>query len=283
MISFDFFGTGQVQLEAKSDFQNPVRSLLLSSPLPAKNLTPLSSPAPLQRPSLSRETLSSPATLSLSRNPLLSSDPLSRETLSSASPLSSTVQGDTVQDARLLQHLQVQLVEEKRKRVEAEREKEALQQQVSVLTNMLSDNPAMDEEEYEFYKEDSQGLGGNDHYSAKPDRPDSPHPDLQAPDIHSPISLQHTVAAGTPTMLTSQQILEVPTAQEPPGDAETVDRHGTEAADIVLEKGKKTADIGNDDSDADSEPILTMLQNKKKKSHNAGQSSAPLLPRLRSG
>lgn len=67
------------------------------------------------------------------------------------------------EDARLLQHLQVQLVEEKRKRVEAEREKEALQQQVSVLTNMLSENQAMDEEEYEFYNENSQGLGGNDH------------------------------------------------------------------------------------------------------------------------
>lgn len=67
------------------------------------------------------------------------------------------------EDARLLQHLQVQLVEEKRKRVEAEREKEALQQQVAVLTNMLSENQTMDEEEYEFYNENSQGLGGNDH------------------------------------------------------------------------------------------------------------------------
>jgi hypothetical protein len=63
----------------------------------------------------------------------------------------------------MLQHLQLQLVEEKRKRVEAEREKEALQEQVSVLTNILAENQAMDDEDYQFYNEDDQGLRGEHH------------------------------------------------------------------------------------------------------------------------
>ena len=61
----------------------------------------------------------------------------------------------------MLQHLQLQLVEEKRKRVEAERDKEALRQQLSVLTNILSDNQTMDEEEY-LFDEESQELDGKD-------------------------------------------------------------------------------------------------------------------------
>ncbi|KAJ4754352.1 Protein HEADING DATE REPRESSOR 1 [Rhynchospora pubera] len=67
------------------------------------------------------------------------------------------------EDARVLQHLQLQLVEEKRKRVEAEREREALQQQVSVLTNILAENQSMDDEEYPMYDEGSQGLDEKAH------------------------------------------------------------------------------------------------------------------------
>ncbi|KAJ3695430.1 hypothetical protein LUZ60_000807 [Juncus effusus] len=53
------------------------------------------------------------------------------------------------EDSRALEHLQLQLVEEKRKRSEAERENQMLQDQISVLMTMLDENQPMDEEDDE--------------------------------------------------------------------------------------------------------------------------------------
>lgn len=46
------------------------------------------------------------------------------------------------EDARVLEHLQLQLLEEKRKRADVERENTMLQDQISMLMNMLQDNEA---------------------------------------------------------------------------------------------------------------------------------------------
>ncbi|WOL19671.1 protein HEADING DATE REPRESSOR 1 [Canna indica] len=50
------------------------------------------------------------------------------------------------EDARCLEHLQVQLLEERSKRVEAERQNSMLQDQVSMLMNMLEEAEAIQEE-----------------------------------------------------------------------------------------------------------------------------------------
>ncbi|KAF8021666.1 hypothetical protein BT93_G1959 [Corymbia citriodora subsp. variegata] len=50
------------------------------------------------------------------------------------------------EDSRVLEHLQLQLLEEKRKRVEVERENAMLQDQISMLMNMIQDNDPIDEE-----------------------------------------------------------------------------------------------------------------------------------------
>ncbi|CAL9106870.1 protein HEADING DATE REPRESSOR 1 isoform X2 [Musa acuminata AAA Group] len=50
------------------------------------------------------------------------------------------------EDARCLEHLQVQLLEERSKRVEAERQNAMLQDQVSMLMNVLEETQAVEEE-----------------------------------------------------------------------------------------------------------------------------------------
>ncbi|KAI3437179.1 uncharacterized protein J3R85_005605 [Psidium guajava] len=50
------------------------------------------------------------------------------------------------EDSRELEHLQLQLLEEKRKRVEVERENTMLQDQISMLMNMMQENDTIDEE-----------------------------------------------------------------------------------------------------------------------------------------
>lgn len=50
------------------------------------------------------------------------------------------------EDARCLEHLQLQLLEERSKRAEIERENAMLQDQVNMLMNMLQENEAMDDE-----------------------------------------------------------------------------------------------------------------------------------------
>ncbi|KAL6958278.1 Protein HEADING DATE REPRESSOR 1 [Sarracenia purpurea var. burkii] len=51
------------------------------------------------------------------------------------------------EDARCLEHLQLQLLEERSRRGSVERENAMLQDQVNMLMNMLQQNEAMDEEE----------------------------------------------------------------------------------------------------------------------------------------
>jgi len=53
------------------------------------------------------------------------------------------------EDARVLEHLQLQLLEEKRKRADVERENTMLQDQISILMNMLQDNEAGGEDDAE--------------------------------------------------------------------------------------------------------------------------------------
>lgn len=50
------------------------------------------------------------------------------------------------EDSRVLEHLQMQLLEEKRKRADAERENTMLQDQINMLMNMLQENEAAEEE-----------------------------------------------------------------------------------------------------------------------------------------
>lgn len=51
------------------------------------------------------------------------------------------------EDARCLEHLQVQLVEEKSKRARIERENAMLQEQVNMLMNMIQENEQMVDDE----------------------------------------------------------------------------------------------------------------------------------------
>ncbi|KAL8139328.1 hypothetical protein V2J09_005349 [Rumex salicifolius] len=60
------------------------------------------------------------------------------------------------EDSRCLEHLQIQLLEEKRKRSEVERENNMLQEQLNMLMNVLQENEAMDEEE------DIDGIDGQE-------------------------------------------------------------------------------------------------------------------------
>ncbi|KNA22841.1 hypothetical protein SOVF_030480 isoform B [Spinacia oleracea] len=53
------------------------------------------------------------------------------------------------EDSRVLEHLQIQLLEEKRKRSDVERENTMLQDQINMLMNMLQENEAAEEEEEE--------------------------------------------------------------------------------------------------------------------------------------
>lgn len=50
------------------------------------------------------------------------------------------------EDARCLEHLQVQLLQERSKRAEVERENSVLQDQVSMLMNMLQENEQLGDE-----------------------------------------------------------------------------------------------------------------------------------------
>lgn len=50
------------------------------------------------------------------------------------------------EDAQCLEHLQLQLLQERSKRSEVERENSMLQEQVSMLMNMLQDNEPMGED-----------------------------------------------------------------------------------------------------------------------------------------
>ncbi|KAF7135244.1 hypothetical protein RHSIM_Rhsim08G0203100 [Rhododendron simsii] len=50
------------------------------------------------------------------------------------------------EDARCLEHLQLQLLEERSKRTDVERENGMLQNQIAILMNMLQENEAMDDE-----------------------------------------------------------------------------------------------------------------------------------------
>ncbi|KMT03802.1 hypothetical protein BVRB_8g189460 [Beta vulgaris subsp. vulgaris] len=50
------------------------------------------------------------------------------------------------EDSRVLEHLQIQLLEEKRKRTDVERENTMLQDQINMLMNMLQENEAAGEE-----------------------------------------------------------------------------------------------------------------------------------------
>ena len=51
------------------------------------------------------------------------------------------------EDARCLEHLQLQLLQEKSKRTEVERENVMLQDQISMLMSMLQDNEQLGDEE----------------------------------------------------------------------------------------------------------------------------------------
>lgn len=51
------------------------------------------------------------------------------------------------EDSRVLEHLQTQLLEEKRKRSDVERENAMLQDQINMLMNMLQENEAAGEED----------------------------------------------------------------------------------------------------------------------------------------
>jgi phage-related minor tail protein len=51
------------------------------------------------------------------------------------------------EDGRCLEHLQLQLLQERSKRSEVERENVMLQDQISMLMNMLQDNEVMGEED----------------------------------------------------------------------------------------------------------------------------------------
>lgn len=51
------------------------------------------------------------------------------------------------EDAKCLEHLQLQLLDERSKRADVEREKSILQNQISMLMNMLEENQAMEDEE----------------------------------------------------------------------------------------------------------------------------------------
>lgn len=51
------------------------------------------------------------------------------------------------EDARCLEHLQVQLLDERRKRSDAERQNAMLRDQISMLMTMLEENQAEEEEE----------------------------------------------------------------------------------------------------------------------------------------
>lgn len=53
------------------------------------------------------------------------------------------------EDAKCLEHLQLQLLDERSKRAEVERENSMLQNQISMLMNMLEENQAMEDEEAE--------------------------------------------------------------------------------------------------------------------------------------
>lgn len=50
------------------------------------------------------------------------------------------------EDAQCLEHLQLQLLEERSKRTDVERENGMLQDQIAMLMNMLQENEAMDDE-----------------------------------------------------------------------------------------------------------------------------------------
>lgn len=50
------------------------------------------------------------------------------------------------EDARCLEHLQLQLLEERSKRSDVERENGMLQNQIAMLMNMLQESEAMDDE-----------------------------------------------------------------------------------------------------------------------------------------
>lgn len=49
-------------------------------------------------------------------------------------------------DAQVLEHLQIQLLEERSKRGDVERENAMLQNQINMLMNMLQDSNGMDDE-----------------------------------------------------------------------------------------------------------------------------------------
>lgn len=50
------------------------------------------------------------------------------------------------EDARCLEHLQLQLLEERSKRAEAERQKAMLQDQISMLMNMLEETDTVEDD-----------------------------------------------------------------------------------------------------------------------------------------
>lgn len=50
------------------------------------------------------------------------------------------------EDSRALEHLQQQLLQERSKRTEVERENAMLQEQISMLVTMLDENQAVDDE-----------------------------------------------------------------------------------------------------------------------------------------
>lgn len=50
------------------------------------------------------------------------------------------------EDARCMEHLQVQLLEERSKRADVERQNAMLQNQIGMLMDMLQENDAMDDE-----------------------------------------------------------------------------------------------------------------------------------------
>lgn len=50
------------------------------------------------------------------------------------------------EDARCLEHIQLQLLEERSKRADVERQNAMLQNQITMLMDMLQENEAMDDE-----------------------------------------------------------------------------------------------------------------------------------------
>lgn len=50
------------------------------------------------------------------------------------------------EDARCLEHIQLQLLEERSKRADVERQNTMLQNQITMLMDMLQENEAMDDE-----------------------------------------------------------------------------------------------------------------------------------------